>query len=109
MAPVVIVLGEITARFGQAGNGERCRPPFPWFLLGFLALSTFSSLITIPAGVVAPIGIVTTFLLSMAMAAMGLHTDLGQIRARGARPLALGFLASLFICLTSLVMVRLIP
>ena len=109
MAPVVILLGEITARFGPTGNSERCRPPFPWFLLGFLALSAFSSLIAIPAGVVAPIGIVTTFLLSMAMAAMGLHTDLGQIRARGARPLALGFLASLFICLTSLVMVRLIP
>ena len=109
MAPVVIVLGEITARFGSAGNSERCRPPFPWFLIGFLALSAFSSLVAIPSAVAAPIGVVTTFLLSMAMAAMGLHTDLGQIRARGARPLALGFLASLFICLASLVMVRLIP
>ena len=109
MAPVVIVLGEITARFGAAGNGERCRPPFPWFLIGFLSLSAFSSLVAIPPPVAAPIGVVTTFLLSMAMAAMGLHTDLGQIRARGARPLALGLLASLFIGLASLVMVRLIP
>jgi uncharacterized integral membrane protein (TIGR00698 family) len=109
MAPVVIVLGELSVRFGNAGNGDRRRPPFPWFLLGFLGLSAFGSLVAIPHEVAAPIGVVTTFLLSMAMAAMGLHTDLGHIRARGARPLALGFLASLFICLASLVMVRMIP
>lgn len=109
MAPVVILLGEMTARLGLAGEGARCRPPFPWFLVGFLALSAFNSFVAIPSEIAAPIGLVTTFLLSMAMAAMGLHTDLGRIRARGMRPLALGFLASLFISLASLVMVRLIP
>ena len=109
MAPVVILLGEMTARLGLAGEGARCRPPFPWFLVGFLALSAFNSFVAIPSEIAAPIGLVTTFLLSMAMAAMGLHTDLGRIRARGVRPLALGFLASLFISLASLVMVRLIP
>jgi len=109
MAPVVIVLGEMTARLGLAGHGERQKPPFPWFLVGFLVLATFNSLVAIPHEIAAPIGVVTTFLLSMAMAAMGLVTDLGAIRARGLRPLALGLLASLFICLVSLVMVRLIP
>jgi uncharacterized integral membrane protein (TIGR00698 family) len=109
MAPVVIALGEMTARLGLAGEGERGKPPFPWFLIGFLALAALNSVIAIPHAIAAPIGIVTTFLLSMAMAAMGLVTDLRAIRARGLRPLALGFLASLFICLFSLVMVRLIP
>ena len=109
MAPVVIALSEITARLGFAGEGERTRPPFPWFLIGFLALSTFNSVVDIPHALAAPIGVVTTFLLSMAMAAMGLHTDLRRIRARGLRPLALALLASLFICLVSLLMVRLIP
>ena len=109
MAPVVIALGEMTARLGLAGEGERGRPPFPWFLIGFLALAALNSVIAIPHAIAAPIGIATTFLLSMAMAAMGLVTDLRAIRARGLRPLALGFLASLFICLFSLVMVRLIP
>jgi len=109
MAPVVIALGEMTARLGLAGDGERRKPPFPWFLIGFLALVALNSVIVIPHQVAAPIGVVTTFLLSMAMAAMGLVTDIGHIRARGLRPLALGFLASLFICAFSLVMVRLIP
>jgi uncharacterized integral membrane protein (TIGR00698 family) len=109
MAPVVIALGEMGALLGLAGEGERRRPPFPWFLIGFLALAGLNSLVTIPHAVTAPIGVGATFLLSMAMAAMGLHTDLRHIRSRGLRPLALGLLASLFICGASLVMVRLIP
>jgi uncharacterized integral membrane protein (TIGR00698 family) len=109
MAPVVIALGEMTARLGLTGEGERGKPPFPWFLIGFLALAALNSLVAIPHEIAAPIGVVTTFLLSMAMAAMGLATDLRAIRARGLRPLALGLFASLFIGLVSLVMVRLIP
>ncbi len=104
MAPVVIALSEITARFGSAGQGRGERPPFPWFLVGFLALSAFNSVVAIPQAVAQPISLVTTFLLTMAMAAMGLHTDLRRIRAQGLRPLALGLLASLFICLVSLLM-----
>ena len=109
MAPVVIALGEMTARLGLTGEGERRKPPFPWFLIGFLALAALNSLVAIPHEVAAPTGVATTFLLSMAMAAMGLVTDLRAIRARGLRPLALGLFASLFIGLVSLVMVRLIP
>lgn len=108
MAPVVIALGEASARFGAARDGERARPPFPWFLVGFLALAALNSLIAVPHEIAAPIGGVATFLLSMAMAAMGLHTDIGRLRARGLRPLALGLLASLFIAGVSLLMVRLI-
>ena len=109
MAPVVIALGEMTELLGLAGEGERHRPPFPWFLIGFLALAALNSLVAIPHEIEAPIGVGATFLLSMAMAAMGLHTDLRHIRSRGLRPLALGLLASLFICGASLVMVRVIP
>ena len=108
MAPVVIALGEVSAPLGLAGEGERRRPPFPWFLVGFLALAALNSLVAIPHEITAPIGVGATFLLSMAMAAMGLHTDLRHIRSRGLRPLALGLLASLFICGASLVMVRVI-
>ncbi len=109
MAPVVIALGEMSAHFGLAGDGERIKPPFPWFLVGFLALAAFNSVVAAPREIAAPLGVATTFLLSIAMGAMGLHTDIGRLRARGLMPLALGFLASLFFGLVSLVMVRLIP
>ena len=57
MAPVVIALGEMTAQLGLAGQGERRRPPFPWFLIGFLALAGFNSLVAIPHEIAAPIGV----------------------------------------------------
>jgi uncharacterized integral membrane protein (TIGR00698 family) len=107
MAPVIIALGELSVRFGFAGEGVRGRPPFPWFLIGFLALAGLNSLVAIPAEISSPIRAATTFLLSMAMAAMGLHTNLRHVFSAGIRPLALGLFASTFISLLVLAMIKL--
>ncbi len=106
MAPVIILIGEIYFRWGLVGGAERSKPPFPWFLIGFLALAALNSLIAIPPEVSAPIRAATTFLLSMAMAAMGLHTNLRHVFSAGLRPLALGLFASAFIALTSLTLIK---
>lgn len=106
MAPVIILLGELSVRLGFAGEGARGKPPFPWFLVGFLAMAGLNSVIAIPVEVSAPIRAATTFLLSMAMAAMGLHTNLRHVFSAGVRPLALGLFASAFISLTVLSMIK---
>lgn len=49
----------------------------------------------------------TTFLLSTALAAMGLETDLRKLKAKGLRPLLLGLAAFLFIACFSLLLVKL--
>ena len=107
MAPVIILLGELSVRFGFAGEGVRGKPPFPWFLIGFLAMAGLNSLVAIPVEISSPIRAVTTFLLSMAMAAMGLHTNLRHVFSAGVRPLALGLFASAFISLLVLAMIKL--
>jgi uncharacterized integral membrane protein (TIGR00698 family) len=107
MAPVIILLGELSVRFGFAGDGVRGKPPFPWFLIGFLAMAGLNSLVAIPVEISSPIRAVTTFLLSMAMAAMGLHTNLRHVFSAGVRPLALGLFASAFISLLVLAMIKL--
>ncbi len=48
----------------------------------------------------------TTFLLSMALAAMGLETDIRKLRAKGLRPLLLGLASFLFIASFSLALVK---
>jgi len=106
MAPVIILLGEIYFRMGLVGGGERGKPPFPWFLVGFLAMAALNSLVTIPAEVSAPIRTATVFLLSMAMAAMGLHTNLRHVFKAGLRPLALGLFASAFISGVALILIK---
>jgi len=107
MAPVIILIGEFYFRLGLVGGGERGKPPFPWFLVGFLALAALNSLVAIPAEVSTPIRMATTFLLSMAMAAMGLHTNLRHVFKAGWRPLALGLFASAFISATALILIKL--
>jgi uncharacterized integral membrane protein (TIGR00698 family) len=120
MAPVIIGLGEISRHIRLGGDGERLRPPFPWFLVGFLCMVGVASFVATPHDNgssidsialwvrenQASISTATAFLLSMAMAAMGLHTDLHRIRSRGLRPLTLGLCASLFISVAVLAMTR---
>lgn len=109
LAPVVIGLGLLAARRArQRGEGAgTARPPLPWFVLGFLALVALNSVVTLPAELKSTLVTLTTFLLSMALAAMGLETSLVKLRAKGLRPFALGFAAFAFIASFSLMLVKL--
>jgi uncharacterized integral membrane protein (TIGR00698 family) len=110
LAPVVIVLGWFAARNAVSSTSTSTtssRPPMPWFVLGFVAVVALNSLVTIPAADRAWIAAITTFLLSIALAAMGLETDLRKLAARGIRPALLGALAFLFIASFSLVLIKL--
>lgn len=108
LAPVVITLGLLASRNrGHGAQTSRKRAPMPWFVLGFVALVIVNSLVTIPAGTKGIIVAVTTFLLSMALAAMGLETDINKLYAKGLRPLLLGAIAFIFIAGFSLMLVKL--
>lgn len=107
LAPVVILLGLVARRAGE-GRATRAAAPFPWFVIGFIAMIGFNSLDLLPPAQVAAIAPVTTFLLSIALAAMGLETDMRKLKAEGLRPLLLGAGAWLFIGCFSLLLVKLI-
>ena len=108
LAPTVIVLGLMAARNARRhGQGHsQARPPLPWFVLGFIALVAVNSVVTIPAEARSVIVLATTFLLSMALAAMGLETDVAKLRAKGIRPFLLGLSAFAFIAGFSLMLVK---
>lgn len=108
LAPVVIVLGILAARNMKSSDraGSSAKAPMPWFVLGFIALVGLNSVVTIPASAKAAIVLVTTFLMSMALAAMGLETDVAKLRAKGIRPLILGFAAFLFVATFSLSLIK---
>ena len=99
LAPLIGLLA-LSRRSGP--DGPRSAAPVPWFVLGFVALILFSSVVALPAGAVAAAGVATTLLLSMALAAMGLQTDLRALRRRGARPMLLGVFGWAFISATGL-------
>jgi uncharacterized integral membrane protein (TIGR00698 family) len=101
LAPTLILLALAT------GRGEKASaPPVPWFVVGFVSLVCVDSLVVIPSDAKAAIVLATTAMLSMALAAMGLETDIVALRAKGLRPLALGLAASLFVSLFSLALIE---
>jgi uncharacterized integral membrane protein (TIGR00698 family) len=107
LAPLVITLGLVARRGGDAAVPGGKRVPLPWFVLGFIALVGVNSVVTLPPDLKAVIVVATTFLLSLALAAMGLETDIAKLRMKGIRPFFLGLAAFLFIAVFSLMLVSL--
>jgi uncharacterized membrane protein YadS len=82
--------------------------PVPWFVLGFVAMMLFNSLDLSPQVDKAYLVQTTAFLLAVALAAMGLQTDIRKLCAKGWKPLLLGAASWLFISAFSLGLIELI-
>jgi uncharacterized integral membrane protein (TIGR00698 family) len=108
LAPVVLILSLVTRVSAQHVHGNFGRPPLPWFAIGFVAIAAINSVVTIPGGIRAAISTLSTFLLTTALAAMGLETDVSRLYAEGLRPAILGGLAFLFIATFSLILIKLL-
>jgi len=103
IVPVVAALAMLTAR-GAPGAVRRA---FPWFLLWFLAAAGLNSfgLLSDAEPVCRSTGLLLT---TVALAAVGLGTDLQELRQAGPRPLALGALTWATVACTSLALQALI-
>jgi uncharacterized integral membrane protein (TIGR00698 family) len=77
LAPTILVLGYFGAKRQHVTNGDHNRRrttravPMPWFVLGFIAMMLFNSLGLIPLADKPYLIQATTFLLTVALAAMG--------------------------------------
>ena len=102
LAPFLILLSGWLARdeaqehaaAGAAAQGATATPgrklTIPWFAFAFIGMVIFNSLALLPHAAVATAIDVDTFLLAMAMGALGLTTHLSAIRRAGMKPLLLG-------------------
>lgn len=105
LAPLVLLLGAFANR-RQAEGHAAAKAPMPWFILGFAATVLFNSVIELPFNSREVIAPVTSAVLTIGLAGMGLKTDFSQIRALGARPLLLALGAAGFIASLSLMLVK---
>ena len=106
LAPFLIVLSAWLARKSATADGAHSsagehagasesgaaprRLTIPWFAFAFIGMVVFNSLALLPHAVVGTAIDVDTFLLAMAMGALGLTTHLSAIRRAGIKPLLLG-------------------
>jgi len=63
-----------------------------WFVIWFIVVSGFNSLHLLPVSAVEVINEFDTFLLAMAMAALGIETNINKIKNAGMRPIYLATL-----------------
>ncbi|MED1203005.1 YeiH family protein [Heyndrickxia acidicola] len=77
----------------NADSESKARIEFPWFLVGFIAMSLFGSYVLgktvhVPNTVLVFLSNATTFILTSAMVGLGLNVSLNDLRTRALRPLA---------------------
>ena len=75
---------------------------FPWFILGFLAMSVVASIVPIPASVVSTTKSLSKFLMVCALAAIGLNTSFSSMKKAGIRPMIHGFIISALVVIVAL-------
>ena len=83
-------------------SGFKLTKIFPWFILGFLAMSIVASVFTIPAVVVSETKWVSKFLMVGALAAIGLNTSFAKLKKSGIRPMIHGFIISALVVVVAL-------
>jgi uncharacterized integral membrane protein (TIGR00698 family) len=79
--------------------GGTRRLSVPWFALGFVAMVLFNSLSLLPENLRSALVTVDTFILAIAMVALGLTTHVSAVRSAGIRPLLLGGLLFVWLIL----------
>ena len=100
LAPVLVVMSLLLARRRRkeaAAETGKSRITIPWFAFGFLAVICLNSLLQYLLGVESvreiplngAIEYIDTFLLTMAMTALGTETSLDKFRQAGAKPFLL--------------------
>lgn len=63
---------------------------FPWFILYFFLASVVTSIINLPEAIISYIKMLSTFMISIAMAGIGLSVSIKQFRTIGIKPVLLG-------------------
>ena len=104
LAPVLVILSLILMRVRSAVSGNGSKPKnkitIPWFAFGFIAVIAFNTLLQslfdaptvkdIPLN--GTIEYISTFLLTMAMTALGADTSIDKFKAAGAKPFVLALM-----------------
>ena len=94
LVPVLLVISFFMMRAAmKSGEGSsRGKINMPWFAILFLVVIAFNSFDLLPAGLVDFINTFDTFLLTMAMTALGAETSIDKFRKAGFKPFVLAFI-----------------
>lgn len=75
---------------------------FPWFVLGFVAASIINTFINMPVGMNSFLAETGKFVIVMAMASIGLNTNIIELIKSGTKPILLGLICWIVLSVTAL-------
>jgi len=90
IAPMLIILGFYLAYSAKKEGGEhneKMKLVIPWFAVYFIGVAGFNSLGLVPENIVTIINEIDTFLLTMAMTALGMGTVFSKFKGLGLAPI----------------------
>ena len=102
--PITLVLAVCRGRKekNMEGSSFSLKRSFPFFVLFFVLASVITTAFHLPAGVTGPLKELSKFLIVMAMAAIGLNTNIVKLIKTGGKPIFTGFCCWIGISLVSL-------
>lgn len=91
LVPVLLVIAFVVARdvASRADGNGKTKINVPWFAILFLVVIGFNSLDLLPGNIVEFINTLDTFLLTMAMTALGAETSIDKFKKAGFKPFLL--------------------
>ncbi|EOO24097.1 hypothetical protein IIU_06848 [Bacillus cereus VD133] len=109
LVPVAIFIGLWFQRSEREGKNNSWRDiPIPWFIFGFLAMSSFHSLGIIPEVIAEYIVMLAYMLIAMAMAGLGLNVEFTTFRKLGSRAFVAGLIGSIGLSIVGYILVYLL-
>ena len=105
--PITLVLAFLRTRQEEksvqgTGVTVSLKEIFPWFVLFFVLASVVTTLLPLPAAVTGFLKSASKFFIVMAMAAIGLNTDVVKLVRTGGKPIFMGFCCWVAIACVSL-------
>lgn len=108
LGPVVLALSLIFRQRDPNAAAPGLHRLLPWFIVGFLAMIGLRSLDLIPQSLLAPTASASGLLTIVAMAALGLQTDIRAVARAGGRTVAAVVLSLAALILLALALIRLL-
>lgn len=108
LVPIVIGLGVQRKGDRSSVRVQDRALPIPWFVLFFCGCVILNSLNIIPAGIKQALLVSNQGLLCLALAAMGLETNIGLIKQLGLKPIYLAGMSWMFLAGLSLSLIALL-
>lgn len=108
LVPVLILLSFYENKFSATGQNKGIKTSIPWFAVIFVFVIGFNSLHLLPLSVINLINRLDLFLLTMAMAAIGIETNLAKLKKVGLKPLYLATILFLWLMSSVYLLVKFI-